>query len=146
MTNNTQITIAKGLDISEVSCGAGFTHARVIDLRCDGKVARPIEESLLRRLNNHFVEYEQMPIVFGTSGPCQEVHLCESLRETTKDTLVIADDLTQLSAILGIYEIEFTSKSFYLVESGKGDLVRPVKEAVPAIAMVEDAQIATNGM
>lgn len=141
MTNSPKITIAKGLDISEISIRDGFSHARVIDLRCDGEKARPIEEAVLKRLNNHFVDYFQIPIDFETAGPCQEIHLGEVLREHDTDVLVITDDLAKLATILGIYQIEFTTNSFYIVETGMGEVIRPMptEENVPEIAVEEYA-------
>lgn len=129
-----KITIAKGLDASEISMSKGFRHRQVIDARCDAGRARPVEEAVLRRLSNHFIEYAQMPIDFCSTGPCQEVHLCETLKEAMQDTLVITDDLTQLSALLSIYNIEFTSNSFYIVETGKGEIVRPAPEEGAKVA------------
>lgn len=142
MTNTIMTTIAKGLDISEISCGNGFAHKRVIDTRCDGDKARPIEEAVLKRLNNHFVNYLQMPMDFSETGPCQEVHLCELIGEVELDTLVITDDLTQLSALLKIYDIEFKSNSFYVVETGKGEVIKPIFEET---ADAHDAKVARFG-
>ncbi|MEL7454261.1 MAG: hypothetical protein AAGJ50_12915 [Pseudomonadota bacterium] len=128
---NPIITIAKGLDKNEVCSASGFAHQRIIDTRTLAGAARPIEECVLRRLNNHFAEYVQIPVDFGTTGPCMEVHLCETLAEGTEDTLVIADDLTQLSALLAIYKLPFTSTDFYIVETGMGEMVRTLPDAKP---------------
>jgi len=126
MKNEIMTTIANGLDIAEISCGNGFSHKKVIDTRCDGERVRPIEEAVLKRLKNHFIDYVQVPMNFSEVGPCQEVHLCETVREANDDTLVIADDLTRLSALLNIYSIEFRSNEFYVVETGKGEVIKPV--------------------
>lgn len=128
MTHTPTITIARTLDCSQISVGTGFHHGRVIDLRCEGSKARPIEESVLKRLRNHFVDYEQSPLDLDNSGPCQEVDLCEMVKESDRDTLLLADDLSQVAALFGIYNIDFTSREFYVVETGKGELIRPMPE------------------
>lgn len=128
MTKDINTTIAKGLDTTEISCGKGFSHRRVIDTRSERGRARPIEEAVLKRLKNHFVDYIQLPLDLADTGPCQEVHLCETIRDQDADTLVISDDLSQLSALLNIYEIPFMSNAFYVVETGKGEVIKPVFE------------------
>lgn len=145
MTNHIMTTIAKGLDTTEISCGKGFSHKRVIDTRCDGSRARPVEEAVIKRLKNHFVDYIQVPMNFSDSGPCQEVHLCETVREVDADTLLITDDLTQLSALLNIYNIEFKSNAFYVVETGKGEVIKPVFDAAMDQAEVQSARFGTFG-
>ncbi|MDJ0614516.1 MAG: hypothetical protein QNJ29_12675 [Rhizobiaceae bacterium] len=145
MTDTIMTTIAKGLDITEIACGKGFSHKRVIDTRCDGARARPIEEAVLKRLKNHFIDYAQVPMDFSDVGPCQEVHLCEMVTESEVDTLVVTDDLTQLSALLNIYKVEFKSNSFYVVETGKGELIKPVFEADEQIKQAPTARFGTFG-
>ena len=145
MTNYTITTIAKGLDVSEISCGKGFSHTRVIDTRCEANRARPIEEAVLKRLKNHFVDYTQIPMDLSDSGPCQEIHLCEMIREVDADTMVIADDLGQLSALLNIYSIEFKSNSFYIVETGKGEVIKPVFDNEGDAQTEESAKFGTFG-
>ena len=120
MTNTRNITIAKSVDVEEISIAEGFSHKTIIDTRVENGRARPIEEAVLRKLRNHFVDYVQMPLEFGVSGPCQEVHLCETLADSVENTLVITDDLTQLSSLLSIYNIEFKSNAFYVVETAAG--------------------------
>lgn len=143
MTNPT-ITIAKGLDKRDVCSASGFAHQRIIDTRTCAGAARPIEECVLRRLNNHFVEYMQIPVEFGSTGPCMEVHLCETLAEDTRDTLVITDDLTQLSALLAIYKLAFTSNSFYVVETGMGERFHTVPAQTHRAAPADIARTAAT--
>lgn len=145
MTHKTITTIAKGLDVSEISRSKGFSCTRVIDTRCEANRARPIEEAVLKRLKNHFVDYTQMPIDLSDAGPCQEIHLCEMIREMDADTMVIADDLGHLSALLNIYSIEFKSNSFYIVETGKGEVIKPVFDDVAAAQAEEPEKFGTFG-
>lgn len=126
MTQSPNVTIARTLDCTEINVGKGFAFSRVFDLRCEAGQARPIEEVVLKRLSNHFVDYEQIPLEFSVDGPCKEVHICESVKASDKNTLVLADDLSQIAALFQIYNIEFTSRSFYVVETGKGEIVRPI--------------------
>lgn len=136
MTQTPNVTIARTLDCTEISVGKGFSFNRVFDLRCEAGEARPVEEAVLKRLKNHFVDYEQIPIEFSVDGPCKEVHICESVKSSDANTLVLADDLSQLAALFHIYNIEFTSRSFYVVETGKGEIVRPIIEQDDQVAQV----------
>jgi len=129
MTQETKNTIAKGLDVAEVSVTRGFSHTRVVDLRCDCDRARPIEEAVLRRLRNLFVTYEQAPMQLDLATDEYKTKVIEILKTEASDTLVISDDLAQLAAVLSASDIAFTAKSFYVVETGKGQVVHTMPEA-----------------
>lgn len=127
MTNAAKVTLAECLECADIPATGRFSHTKVLDLRCqaDGK-ARPIEEAVLRRLKNHFVDYEQLPMKMDETGPCQDVHLCEIIREQGEGVLVLSDDIAQVATLLGLYNISFESNVFYVVETGRGDITKPL--------------------
>jgi hypothetical protein len=126
MKNGAKVTIAQSIEVSDILCDGTFKHSHVFDLRCgeEGK-ARPVEELVLKRLRNHFISYDQMPMDMDEIGPCEEIHLCEMIREHDGDILIITEDVPQVAHLCNIYKIPFTSKVFYVVETGKGDIVKP---------------------
>ena len=136
MNNAVRVTLAENLNCSDFPATGTFAHTKVLDLRHerDGS-ARPIEETVLKRLRNHFVDYEQLPMIMDETGPCQDVHLCESIREKGEGVLVLSDDVAQVATLLGLFEIPFESNVFYVVETGKGNLTKPM----PVGAVSEDA-------
>ena len=143
MKQTTKITLAESLNCMDIPPIGAFAHTKVLDLRCmpDG-TARPIEEPVLKRLRNHFVEYEQLPMILNETGPCQEVHLCETIREQGEGVLVLSDDTAQVATLLGLFDIPFEANVFYVVETGRGDITKPMpnstsvpREESPAVAL-----------
>lgn len=130
MNENCIVTITPSVELSEIVADARFNHHHVFDLRCDAKGnARPIEEALLKRLQNHFISYDQIPMDMDTTGPCQEVHLCEMIREHKGNILIVTDHVASIAHLCSIYKIPFRSNVFYVVETGKGDVVKPFAPA-----------------
>lgn len=130
MTQQNKVVLTHALDITEIKTDGTFEYDQVLDLRCaSASNARPVEEAVLKRLKNHFISYDQIPIANGETGPCQEVHFCETLKEYKGQTLVVADDVASTAALMGIYEIPFESKIFYVVETGKGNIVNTISPA-----------------
>ncbi len=126
MNTNSIVTIARTVELSEILTDGGFKHNHVIDIRrCEEGRARPVEEEVLKRLRNHFISYDQMAMDLNDVGPCEEVHLCEMLQEYEGNTLLVADDVPQVAKLCNIYNIPFESKVFYVVETGKGDVIKP---------------------
>ncbi|MEO0329010.1 MAG: hypothetical protein AAF217_10490 [Pseudomonadota bacterium] len=122
MNTETQITISETLDREDVLTNGSFSFDAVIDLRCDKNGnPRPVEESLLGRLLNHFISYEQFPVALDNVGPCEEVNLCEHLQQKSARLFVLTENISQLATLLNIYDIPFESRVFYVVETGKGD-------------------------
>ena len=125
MRHNISITIAKHLLDQEIQSGQKFPHRRVIDLRrCEDEKCRPIEEVILKRLKNHFISYEQMPLDMNTSDEGSEAHFVKTMEHYKGDILVITDQVSQMAGFCQRQKIPFTSKEFYVVETGKGDIFR----------------------
>lgn len=140
MNNNSIVTIAKTVELNEILTDGSFQHDHVIDIRRSKEgCARPVEEEVLVRLRNHFVSYNQMAMDMNDVGPCEEVHLCEMLKEYDGNVLLVTDDVPQVATLCNIYNIPFQSKVFYVVETGKGDIVKPFEQPVvqqPAAAKI----------
>ena len=127
MKNAATVTLAETLDCADIPAIGAFSHSKILDLRCQPNGhARPIEEPVLKRLRNHFVEYEQLPMAMDDTGPCQDIHLCELIREKGEGVLVLSDDISQVATLLGLYKIPFESSVFYVVETGRGNITKPL--------------------
>ncbi len=123
------ITIARAMEQEEIRSNGGFGHVNVIDVRRnDDGGSRPIEEGVLKKLKNHFIGYEQMSM--DDSAACDEALMARA-GSNNGDTLILADDVAHVARLCQERNIPFTSRSFYVVETGKGDLVRSVVEKQP---------------
>lgn len=139
MNKNSIVTIARTIELNEIMTDGSFEHRHVIDLRSgDEGLARPVEEDVLKRLNNHFISYDQVKMDMNDVGPCEEIHLCEMLQEYEGNVLLITEDVAQVAHLCSIYKIPFTSKVFYVVETGKGDVIKPF---VPVEAQSQPAKV-----
>ncbi len=138
MQNAVKVTLAENLGYADFPTTGTFAHSRVLDLRCesDGS-ARPIEEAVLKRMRNHFVDYEQLPMIMSEAGPCQDVHLCELVRERDEQTLLLTDDISQVATLLGLFEVPFESNVFYVVETDVGK----ARKSAPAAIAGEPAKV-----
>jgi len=126
MTHNQVVTIARSIELNEIITDGSFEHNHVVDLRNnENGCARPVEENVLNRLKNHFISYDQLAMDLKDSGPCEEIHLCEMLKEYEGNVLLITEDVPQAAHLCSIYKIPFNSKVFYVVETGKGDVIKP---------------------
>lgn len=126
MNKNSTVTISRSVELSEILTDGSFDHQHVVDLRRNNTgFARPVEEDVLKSLRNHFISYTQMEIDLKDAGPCEEIHLCEMLQEFNGNVLLITEEVAQVAHLCNIYKIPFTSKVFYVVETGKGDVVKP---------------------
>ncbi|MEM7069406.1 MAG: hypothetical protein AAF478_11035 [Pseudomonadota bacterium] len=126
---NYSITIARSLELDEINCRGGFDHKSVIDMRrAQCGATRPIEESVLKRLKNHFIEYEQMD---ADAIDADQQKLVGRADIVSGDTLVLTDDVAHVASHCQANNIPFTSKTFYVVETGMGDVVRTVPVAQP---------------
>jgi len=129
MNNNSTVTIARTVELSEILTDGTFDYQHVIDLRrCEKGNARPVEEAVLKRLKNHFISYNQVQMNMDEIGPCEEVHLGEMLQDYDGNVLLISEEVAQVAHLCNIYKIPFTSKVFYVVETGKGDIVKPYEQ------------------
>lgn len=143
MNKNSIVTIARTIELNEITTDGSFEHRHVIDLRSgDEGLARPVEEDVLKRLNNHFISYDQVKMDMNDVGPCEEIHLCEMLQEYEGNVLLITEDVAQVAHLCSIYKIPFTSKVFYVVETGKGDVIKPF---VPVEAQSQPAKVGSVG-
>lgn len=143
MNKNSIVTIARTIELNEIMTDGSFEHRHVIDLRSgDEGLARPVEEDVLKRLNNHFISYDQVKMDMNDVGPCEEIHLCEMLQEYEGNVLLITEDVAQVAHLCSIYKIPFTSKVFYVVETGKGDVIKPF---VPVEAQSQPAKVGSVG-
>jgi len=128
MRHNISITIAKHLLDHEIQSGQKFPHHRIIDLRrCENGKCRPIEETTLKRLKNHFISYGQMSLDMNTSDESDEAHFAETVEHYKGDILVITDQVSQIAGFCQRQNMPFTTKEFYVVETGKGDTFRHVQ-------------------
>ena len=129
MITNSIVTIARTVELSEILTDGSFKHDNVVDIRrCEEGCARPVEEEVLKRLRNHFISYDQMQMDMNDVGPCEEVHLCEMLQEYEGNTLIVTDNVPQVARLCNIYDIPFESKVFYVVETGKGDVIKSLDQ------------------
>ena len=129
MNKNSVVTIARTVELSEILTDGSFHHDHVIDIRrCEQGRARPVEEEVLKRLRNHFISYDQLQMDMNDVGPCEEVHLCEMLQEYDGNILLVTDNVPQVAGLCNIYDIPFESKVFYIVETGKGDVVKSFEQ------------------
>ena len=143
---NCKVTVSRTLDLDEIISGEGFNFNHVVDLRCGDELqARPIEERVMKKLRNYFIEYEQMPMTNGKSGPCEEVRLCEDLNEMGGSILVVTDDIPYVASLCNLYDIPFTSREFYVVETGKGDIVKSVTPELATPAARQTVRFGTFG-
>lgn len=143
MNKNSIVTIARTIELNEITTDGSFEHRHVIDLRSgDEGLARPVEEDVLKRLNNHFISYDQVKMDMNDVGPCEEIQLCEMLQEYEGNVLLITEDVAQVAHLCSIYKIPFTSKVFYVVETGKGDVIKPF---VPVEAQSQPAKVGSVG-
>ena len=132
MATQTKIAISQVLDQTEITTDGSFDYSHVLDLRCnhDG-TARPIEEAVLKRLKNHFISYQQQPVKKGSVHASAELKLYKMFTELTGKALVVVDDVAHAASLLSMFDIPFESKVFYVVETGKGDVVRSFTPSQP---------------
>ena len=129
MNKNSVVTIARTVELSEILTDGSFLHDHVIDIRrCEQGRARPVEEEVLKRLRNHFISYDQLQMDMNNAGPCEKVHLCEMLQEYDGNILLITDNVPQVASLCNIYDIPFESKVFYVVETGKGGVLKSFEQ------------------
>ena len=128
METLSKLVLTAGLEAQEVIAGKGFDYSYVLDLRCcDKGYARPVEEPVLKRLTNHFVEYRQMPISFETSPSDEQEALVEILKQMDGKCLVLTEEVSMMANLCDAASIPFESKVLYIVETGKGNFVKAVK-------------------
>ena len=127
MHHNVSITIVKGLELDDIKSGQKFPHRHVLDLRgCSQGNSRPIEEPTLKRLHNHFISYQQECVNFKNSDDYQDAQLLNLITQHQGDILVITDQISQMADFCMCSNIPFIAKDFYIVETGKGDVVKHV--------------------
>ncbi len=130
MYNNFSVAAARHLVPHEIQSGTKFPHSHVIDLRCDGpSESRAIEEEVLKRLANHHISYQQLPFDSDTSAGNAEKSLLELIIQKRGEVLVVTDQVSRIADFCQRLNIPFNSKSFYIVETGKGDMIRHVPAA-----------------
>ncbi|MGI9350672.1 MAG: hypothetical protein ACR2O3_03835 [Rhizobiaceae bacterium] len=135
MATQTKIAISQVLDQTEITTDGSFDYSHVLDLRCnlDGS-ARPVEETVLKRLKNHFISYDQQPVKKGSIHASAELKLYKMLTELTGKALLVVDDVAHAASLLSMFDVSFESKVFYVVETGKGDIVRSITPTPPSYA------------
>ena len=123
---NSIVTLTYTLELSEILTDGSFMHDHVVDIRrCHDGQVRPIEEEILKRLRNHFISYDQFAIDLDDMSSCEEADLCKMLNQYEGNTLIITDNLPEVAKICTLYDIPFISQIFYVVETGKGDFIKP---------------------
>ncbi len=125
MTEQLQVTISKNLDASDICNCTEFPHGLVIDLRreSDGS-SRPVNELTLKRLQNYFVHFEQMPMDISRHDAKDEDRLYKMLQRGYGDVMILSEDVSAVAAFCQKNEIPFESKALYVVETGKGNLTK----------------------
>lgn len=128
MNTHQKISIADSLAMTDILTDGTFDYTAVIDARTseNGK-ARPIEECTLKRLQNRFIKYQQLPTQFKTAEEKQEQSLLGEVNNATGKTLLITDDVAGAASFCERSNVSFTSKILYVVETGKGYSVRNIK-------------------
>ena len=138
MKTNFSVTITKSLKAVDIQSGENFDHCKVLDMRCEtGAQALPIDEFVLKRLQNHFVGYSQVPLSLKQNNTGDETHLYRLIRQEDGDVLVVTDEVGQVAEFCTRMNIPFKSKDFYVVETGAGDLIRTVNQPYKQFAGVE---------
>lgn len=127
MRHNVSITIVKSLELDDIKSGQRFPHRHVLDLRgCGEGNSRPIEEPTLKCLHNHFIDYEQACLNLRNPDEHAEMQLMNLITQKQGDILVITDQVSQMADYCMRTNIPFVTKDFYIVETGKGGVVKHV--------------------
>ena len=135
MERKSFVTIARGLEVDEIVTDGSFDHTLIVDLRsCERGNARPVEEAVLKRLRNHFIGYHQVPTCVADASHAQHKELANLIKANNRKLMVVTDDIGSLAQLCEESDIPFVSKTFYVVETGKGDMIKPVLETDAAIA------------
>lgn len=138
MKNGFSVTVTKSLKAVDIRSGGDFDHCKVLDMRCEAKAqSTPIDEFVLKRLQNHFVGYAQVPLSLKFENSGDETHLYRLIRQEEGDVLIVTDEISQVADFCTRMNIPFKSKDFYVVESGAGDYVRAVSQPYKRLSDVE---------
>lgn len=98
MTNTARVTIAKDLTVDDVSGLSDFPFNAVIDLRRDERFgARPVNERLVKRLGNFFVDFNQIPVDVTIEAFTEEL-LAHVVRHDG-DLLVLTDQIAEFRTL-----------------------------------------------
>ena len=131
---NKNITLAETLALSDIKTDGSFQHSNILDLRqCENGKARPIEEATLKKLQNRFISYTQMPTDMDTSDVEELVSLRYEINGCEPGTLVLTDSVSKTAGFFEECGISFTSKILYIVETGKGQMVQKVRQKPESI-------------
>lgn len=124
MTTDKKITIADALAITDILTDGSFHYTKVLDMRCCKMGnARPIEEATLKRLQNHFIGYDQVPTCFDQMDDEKHQSVCEEINACSGETLLITDEVAKAAKFCKTNSIPFISKTLYVVETGKGNII-----------------------
>ena len=112
------VTIGSSLDCQDLGPGKKFDHSCVVDLRrCVNNGPQPVEESLLRKLANYRVAYEQMPISMYSANARQKNDLFRTISEHGSNVFILCDEMVAVARFCQELDIPFSSKDLFLVET-----------------------------
>ncbi len=133
MKTENSVTLSSFIELCDISTDGRFEYESVIDLRrCEKGNSRPIEEVILKKLRNHFISYKQLNINIDILGSDEEAQICEVIEHSNGNSLVITDDVPKVAHLCNLNQIPFVSKVFYVVETGKGDIIKPFDQHAAA--------------
>ena len=94
MKQQFKVTIATGLDTANICNVNKFPYSAVIDTRhCEAGKARAIEETVLLRLNNFFIDYAQLPLDFSQPTQASRARILRTIIALHGDVLVLTDQI-----------------------------------------------------
>lgn len=106
MTNIMRVTIAKDLFVEDVSCVTDFPYGAVIDLRSDVHLrARPVNERLVKRLRNFFVQFSQIPTDVSAEPAVAEDVLSHVVRHEG-EVLLLTDQIVEFRTLCDRNNVE----------------------------------------
>ncbi|MBA4782994.1 MAG: hypothetical protein H2045_07215 [Rhizobiales bacterium] len=106
MTNTMRVTIAKDLFVEDVSCVTDFPYGAVIDLRSDAHLcARPVNERLVKRLRNFFVQFSQIPTDVSAVPAVME-DVLSHVAHHDGEVLVLTDQIVEFRTLCDRNNVE----------------------------------------
>ena len=102
------VAIATKLDVANIRNMNDFPYTAVLDTRnCEAGNARAIEDPILSRLTNYFIEYAQEPLDFCRATQRSKIQLMQTIADIRGEVLVLTDQLTEFEQLCKDHAIPF---------------------------------------